>query len=64
MSVSVLKPCPFCGAKGRQLRAEPWVSVHGTDGFVIDCRGCEAVGPMAPTVAKARAAWNVRKAAA
>ena len=60
MPTTALKPCPFCGAKGRKLRPEPWTSTHGNDGFVIDCRGCEAVGPVRPTVLKARLAWNDR----
>lgn len=45
--------CPFC--KSDDLHFETTA-----DGHVVECKGCHASGPEAPSQGQAVEAWNVR----
>ena len=56
-----LKPCPFCGSDMDSFAGMTEAAfAKGSDGtFSIDC-DCDAIGPSAPSMTEAIAAWNKR----
>lgn len=49
----ILLPCPFCGLTAPNVDTTPL-------GYAFRCLACNARGPVRPTRAAARAAWDRR----
>jgi len=49
-----LAPCPFCGSRHTQSHE---VDING---WMVECMGCRATGPIGRTEALSAAAWNKR----
>ncbi len=51
-----LKPCPFCGSDGLNLK----LCGHRPDGFWIQCEECGTEGPYCNYIKDAKKYWNRR----
>ena len=55
-----MKPCPFCGAESYTVLYVlklPWIWYRR-----VECKSCEASGPLKIGKARAMSAWNERAA--
>ena len=55
---SLMKPCTFCGAKGRSKLV---VVLMSDLKLAVECVTCRAFGPPREAESAARRAWNARK---
>lgn len=71
MSVTGMKPCPFCGHGDVILSGDNWDRINDEDGYAecfVYCPLCGTHGPhafryrrsMAQAMAEAMEAWNMR----
>ena len=59
-----LRPCPFCGASGAHIEHGYVDGYHGEeDRFQVECKGCDAVGPLRKYEYEAVEEWNEVSAA-
>lgn len=60
-SVHHLRPCPFCGSDMDSFAGmTPAAFAKGPSDFAVNC-DCGSMGPFAPTMEGAVAAWNTRR---
>jgi len=55
--MSDLRECPFCNSN---LEQDQYSTCEATDEYAVYCHGCEANGPFAESIDRAKEEWNTR----